>query len=573
MPTVVTAGATRCDRPAPHRSHDATRHIDAHAADRHAGAAPTATRVLDTNQRFIGNPRATRWTSATSWRISRRNIAFHTPANPDAVGRGPPAPAGGYRQLRSTGMDTAFSALDLARLQFAFTVSFHIVFPALSIGLASFIAVLEYRWLRTGKPYYKTLCLFWSKIFAVAFGMGVVSGVVMSYQFGTNWSGFSSFAGSVTGPLLMYEVMTAFFLEAGFLGIMLFGWNRVSPRAHFGATLMVAIGTLISTFWILASNSWMQTPQGFEIVDGRVVPTDWFAIVFNPSFPYRLLHMAVAAFIVAALVVAATGAWHLLKGRRDKSVKKMFSMALWLLLVLAPLQAVIGDQHGLNTLKHQPAKIAAIEGLWETEKGGTPLNLFGIPDMKAETTHYAVKVPHLGSLILTHSWDGEIRGLKAFPPEDRPNSTVVFWSFRIMVGLGFAMIGLAALAWLLRRRGRLYESKAFQRFALVMGPTGFVSLLAGWVTTEAGRQPWIVYGVMRTAQAVSPLSVQQVSLSMMTFVIVYFLVFGTGVYYMLKLMKAGPALPDDKHDHTRDARADHTARRPMSAADELIETA
>ena len=266
----------------------------------------------------------------------------------------------------------------------------------------------------------------------------------------------------------MYEVMTAFFLEAGFLGIMLFGWNRVSPRAHFGATLMVAIGTLISTFWILASNSWMQTPQGFEIVDGRVVPTDWFAIIFNPSFPYRLFHMAIAAFIVAALVVAATGAWHLLKGRRDKGVKKMFSMALWLLLVLAPLQAVIGDQHGINTLKHQPAKIAAIEGLWETEKGGTALNLFGIPDMQAETTRYAVKVPHLGSLILTHSWDGEIRGLKEFAPEDRPNSTVVFWSFRIMVGLGFAMIGLAALAWFLRRRG-LYESKWFQRFALVMG--------------------------------------------------------------------------------------------------------
>ncbi|AOR71177.1 hypothetical protein BBJ41_27230 [Burkholderia stabilis] len=472
-------------------------------------------------------------------------------------------------------MDTALSALDLARLQFAFTVSFHIVFPALSIGLASFIAVLEYRWLKTGKQYYKTLCLFWSKIFAVAFGMGVVSGVVMSYQFGTNWSGFSSFAGAVTGPLLMYEVMTAFFLEAGFLGIMLFGWNRVSPRAHFGATLMVAIGTLISTFWILASNSWMQTPQGFEIVDGRVVPTDWFAIIFNPSFPYRLFHMAIAAFIVAALVVAATGAWHLLKGRRDKGVKKMFSMALWLLLVLAPLQAVIGDQHGINTLKHQPAKIAAIEGLWETEKGGTPLNLFGIPDMKAETTRYAVKVPHLGSLILTHSWDGEIRGLKEFPPEDRPNSTVVFWSFRIMVGLGFAMIGLAALAWFLRRRGRLYESKWFQRFALVMGPTGFVSLLAGWVTTEAGRQPWVVYGVMRTAQAVSPLSVQQVSLSMMTFVIVYFLVFGTGVYYMLKLMKAGPALPDVKHDPKHDmpdTRPDHTARRPLSAVDEPLET-
>ncbi|PXW17493.1 cytochrome ubiquinol oxidase subunit I [Paraburkholderia caballeronis] len=474
---------------------------------------------------------------------------------------------------------SSLSAFDLARLQFAFTVSFHIVFPALSIGLASFIAVLEGCWLKTGKGWYKDLCLFWSKIFAVAFGMGVVSGVVMSYEFGTNWSGFSAFAGPVTGPLLMYEVMTAFFLEAGFLGIMLFGWNRVSPRAHFGATLMVAIGTLISTFWILASNSWMQTPQGFEIVNGRVVPTDWFKIVFNPSFPYRLAHMAIAAFIVAALVVAGTGAWHLLKGRRDPAVKKMFSMALGLLLVLAPVQAFVGDQHGLNTREYQPAKIAAIEGLWDTEKGGTALNLFGIPDMKAETTRYRVAVPHLGSLILTHSWNGEIRGLKEFPPDERPNSTLVFWSFRVMVGLGLLMIALAVAGWVLRRRGTLYEARWFQRFALAMGPTGFVTLLAGWVTTEAGRQPWVVYGVMRTAQAVSPLSAQQVGVSLMAFVMVYFLVFGTGVYYLLKLMRTGPALPGKTPDgvppHGAQPMpalpADKTARRPLSAADQLID--
>ncbi|QBQ99989.1 cytochrome ubiquinol oxidase subunit I [Paraburkholderia pallida] len=438
---------------------------------------------------------------------------------------------------------SSLSAFDLARLQFAFTVSFHIVFPALSIGLASFIAVLEGCWLKTRKPFYKDLCLFWSKIFAVAFGMGVVSGVVMSYEFGTNWAGFSSFAGPVTGPLLMYEVMTAFFLEAGFLGIMLFGWNRVSPRAHFGATLMVAIGTLISTFWILASNSWMQTPQGFKVVDGHVVPTDWFKIIFNPSFPYRLAHMAIAAFIVAALVVAATGAWHLLKGRRDAAVKKTFSMALGLLLVLAPVQALVGDAHGLNTREYQPAKIAAIEGLWDTEQGGTALNLFGIPDMQAETTRYAVKIPHLGSLILTHSWDGEIRGLKSFPPEERPNSTLLFWTFRVMVGLGILMIVLGVAGWWLRRRGTLYESRAFQRFALAMGPTGFITLLAGWITTEAGRQPWVVYGVMRTSQAVSPLTAQQVGISLMTFVVVYFLVFGTGIYYILKLIRTGPALP------------------------------
>jgi cytochrome d ubiquinol oxidase subunit I len=468
-------------------------------------------------------------------------------------------------------MDTTISAFDLARIQFAFTVSFHIVFPALSIGLASFIAVLEAAWLKTGKPHYKDLCLFWSKVFAVGFGMGVVSGVVMSYEFGTNWAGFSKFAGPISGVLLTYEVMTAFFLEAGFLGIMLFGWQRVSPRAHFGATLMVALGTLISTFWILASNSWMQTPQGFRIADGHVVPVDWFKIIFNPSFPYRLAHMAIAAFIVAALVVAATGAWHLLKGRRDPAVKKMFSMALWLLLILTPIQAVVGDQHGLNTRKYQPAKIAAIEGLWDTEKGGTALNLFGIPDMKAETTRYAVSIPHLGSLILTHSWDGEIRGLKEFPREDRPNSTVVFWSFRVMAGLGMLMIAMSALAWVMRRHGRLYEARWFQKFVVAMGPTGFITLLAGWITTEAGRQPWVVYGVMRTAQAASPLTAQQVGISLMAFVIVYFLVFGTGVYYLLKLMRMGPPLPDQDQGKASADTQSRNARRPLSAPTEMID--
>jgi cytochrome bd ubiquinol oxidase subunit I len=455
---------------------------------------------------------------------------------------------------------TSLSAFELARIQFAFTVSFHIVFPALSIGLASFIAVLEWRWLKTGKAYYKDLCLFWSKVFAVAFGMGVVSGVVMSYEFGTNWAGFSKFAGPITGALLTYEVMTAFFLEAGFLGIMLFGWQRVGPRAHFAATLTVAIGTIVSAFWILASNSWMQTPQGFTIVDGQVVPVDWFKIIFNPSFPYRLVHMTLGAFIVAGLVVSATGAWHLLKGRRDPAVKKMFSMALALLLVLTPLQAFVGDQHGLNTREHQPAKIAAIEGLWDTETNGTALNLFGIPDMKAETTRYAVSIPHLGSLILTHSWDGEIRGLKSFPPEDRPNSTVVFWSFRVMAGLGMLMIVMSVLALILLRRGRLYDAKWFHRFAVAMGPSGFVSLLAGWVTTEVGRQPWVVYGVMRTSQALSPLTSQQVGISLMTFVVVYFLVFGTGVYYLLKLLRKGPSISQD--DVSGAAAGD--ARHPVS---------
>jgi cytochrome bd ubiquinol oxidase subunit I len=470
-------------------------------------------------------------------------------------------------------MQATLEALDLARIQFAFTVSFHIVFPALSIGLASFIAVLEGAWLKTRKPVYKELCLFWSKVFAVAFGMGVVSGVVMSYEFGTNWGGFSSFAGPITGPLLAYEVMTAFFLEAGFLGIMLFGWNKVGPKAHFGATLMVAIGTLISTFWILASNSWMQTPQGFRIDGNHVVPVSWFKIIFNPSFPYRLSHMAIAAFIVAALVVAAAGAYHLLKGRRDPAIRKMFSMALWLLLVLTPLQAVVGDQHGLNTREYQPAKIAAIEGLWDTEKGGTALNLFGIPDMQAETTRYALSVPHLGSVILTHSWDGEIRGLKSFPKEDRPNSTIVFWTFRIMAGLGMLMILMSFAGLVLRRSKRLYESRWFQRFVLAMGPTGFISLLAGWVTTEAGRQPWVVYGVMRTSQAVSPVTAQQVGVSLMIFVIVYTLVFGTGIYYLLKLLKAGPALSAAGPGTPATVDPNPTSRRPLAAATHSIEGA
>jgi cytochrome d ubiquinol oxidase subunit I len=432
--------------------------------------------------------------------------------------------------------------LSLARIQFAFTVSFHIIFPALSIGLSSFIAILEGLWLKTGGQVYKDLCLYWSKIFAVAFGMGVVSGIVMSYEFGTNWSGFSSFAGGVTGPLLDYEVMTAFFLEAGFLGIMLFGWNRVGRAAHFGATALVAIGTIISMFWILASNSWMQTPQGFAIVNNRVVPVDWWKIVFNPSFPYRLAHMGLAAFIVAALVVAATGAWHLLRGRRDPAVRTMFSMALWLLLALAPLQILVGDAHGLNTRRYQPIKIAAIEGLWDTERGGTALNLFGIPDMAAETTRYRVAIPHLGSLILTHSWDGAIVGMKSVPPADRPNSTLIFWTFRIMAGLGMLMALMAIAGFVLRRRNRLFNSKLFQRFVLVMGPSGFICLLAGWITTEAGRQPWVVYGVMRTSQALSPITAQQVGVSLFAFVVVYSLVFGTGIYYMIKLACTGPAL-------------------------------
>ncbi|EKO5122546.1 cytochrome ubiquinol oxidase subunit I [Vibrio fluvialis] len=432
-------------------------------------------------------------------------------------------------------------ALDLARIQFAFTVSFHIIFPAITIGLASFLAVLEWRWMKTGNPVYKNLYHFWCKIFAVNFGMGVVSGLVMSYEFGTNWARFSDFAGSVTGPLLTYEVLTAFFLEAGFLGVMLFGWHKVSRRMHFFATVMVAIGTLISTFWILSSNSWMQTPQGIEIVDGRVVPVDWFKIVFNPSFPYRLAHMALAAFLSTAFFVAASAAWHLLRGRKSVEVKKMFSMAMWMILLVAPLQAVVGDAHGLNTLEHQPAKIAAIEGHWENKPGeATPLILFGIPDMDAEKTRFSLEVPYLGSLILTHSLEKQIPALKSFAKEDRPNSTIVFWSFRVMAGLGMLMILSALTALWLRRKGKLYDTKLFHRFVLLMGPSGLIALLAGWFTTEIGRQPWMVYGMMRTRDAASNHDVLQMSITLALFVIIYFSVFTVGITYMMRLVGKGP---------------------------------
>lgn len=464
------------------------------------------------------------------------------------------------------------TALELARIQFGFTISFHIIFPAITIGLASYLAVLEGLWLWKKNEVYKTLYHFWSKVFAVNFAMGVVSGIVMAYQFGTNWSYFSSFAGSITGPLLTYEVLTAFFLEAGFLGVMLFGWNRVGPGLHFVSTIMVALGTLVSTTWILASNSWMQTPQGYEIVNGVVVPVDWLAVIFNPSFPYRLAHMTTAAFLSTALFVGASAAWHLLRGRSDAAIRKMFSMALWMVLILAPIQIAIGDAHGLNTLKHQPAKIAAMEGHWRNEPGaGVPLILFGWPDMEAEVTRYKVEIPRLGSLILTHSLDGQFQGLSEFAQEDRPNATIVFWTFRIMVGLGLLMLLLGLWSAALRWRGVLYRRRGFARFALWMGPSGLIAVLAGWYTTEIGRQPWIVYGVMRTADAVSDHSALALSTTLLVFIVVYAAVFGTGVAYMLKLVGKGPSIDEASRTRQESGQAQRPAR-PLSAAPDDIQS-
>ena len=445
---------------------------------------------------------------------------------------------------------SGLSALELARIQFGFTVAVHIIFPAITIGLASYLAVLEGLWLWRKDVVYRDLYQYWSKIFAVNFGMGVVSGLVMAYQFGTNWSYFSKFAGSITGPLLTYEVLTAFFLEAGFLGVMLFGWKKVGPGLHFFATIMVATGTLISTTWILASNSWLQTPQGFEIVNGRVVPTHWLQVIFNPSFPYRLAHMTVAAFLATALFVGASGAWHVLRGRATPATRRMLSMAMWMILIVAPIQMAIGDAHGLNTLRNQPAKIAAIEGHWENPPGqSVPLVLFGLPDMSAERTRYAIEVPYLGSLILTHDLHGRIAGLKQFAAADRPNSTIVFWTFRVMAGLGTLMLLMGAWSALLRWRGRLFESRTFLRFALIMGPSGLAAIIAGWLTTEIGRQPWVVYGVMRTAHAVSNHSALALSTTLILFVVMYCAVFGTGIRYMLKLVAKGPGGTGDEFLH------------------------
>jgi len=467
----------------------------------------------------------------------------------------------------------SLTALELARIQFGFTISFHIIFPAITIGLASYLAVLEGMWLWKKDKVYRDLYHFWSGIFAVNFAMGVVSGLVMAYQFGTNWSFFSSFAGSITGPLLSYEVLTAFFLEAGFLGVMLFGWKKVGPGLHFFATIMVAIGTLISATWILASNSWMQTPQGFEIVNGQVVPMDWLKVIFNPSFPYRLAHMTIGAFLATALFVGASGAWHLLKGHNTPAVRKMTSMAMWMLLIVAPLQIAVGDMHGLNTLKHQPAKIAAMEGHWENKPGeGVPLILFGVPDMEAETTRYAIEIPRLGSLILTHDLNGQFPGLKEFAAEDRPNSTIVFWSFRVMVGLGMLMLLLGVGGLVLRWRKRLYDFKPFLRFAVLMGPSGLIAILAGWYTTEIGRQPWIVYGVMRTKDAVSNHSALALSTTLIVFVVMYAIVFGAGVSYMLKLVAKGPHQDDDGETPHETGQVQRPAR-PLSAAPDNVDPA
>ncbi|MBO9670449.1 MAG: cytochrome ubiquinol oxidase subunit I [Sphingobium sp.] len=434
------------------------------------------------------------------------------------------------------------TALILARAQFAFVVSFHFLLPAFTIGLASYLAVLEGLWLRTGRGVYANLYRYWLKIFAIAFAMGVVSGIVMSYQFGTNWSVFSDKAGPVIGPLMAYEVLTAFFLEAGFLGVMLFGINRVGKGLHFVATLAVAVGTMFSAFWILSANSWMQTPVGYEIAaNGQFMPgPSWATIIFNPSFPYRLVHTVLGAYLTTAFAVGGVGAFHLLRDRSNPGARKMFSMAMWMAALVAPIQIFAGDQHGLNTLEHQPAKVMAMEGHYQSHPDGAPLILFGIPNGAEKRIDYAVEIPKASSLILKHDPNAPLAGLDTIPDENEPPVWIVFWSFRIMVGLGFAMFGLGLWSLAARLRGKLYDWPMLHRAALVMGPAGFVAVIAGWVTTEVGRQPFTVYGLLRTEHSVSPLDAPAVAASLAAFALTYFVVFGMGIGYLLKLMGKPP---------------------------------
>ncbi|GAB3287940.1 cytochrome ubiquinol oxidase subunit I [Pseudidiomarina andamanensis] len=435
-------------------------------------------------------------------------------------------------------------AVLLARFQFAFTIAFHIIFPAFTIGLASYLAVLEGLFLKTRNPVYQKLYRYWLKIFAVAFGMGVVSGIVMSYQFGTNWSVFSDKAGPVIGPLMGYEVLTAFFLEAGFLGVMLFGMNKVGERLHYFATLMVAVGTAISAFWILSVNSWMQTPAGFTMNEqGQYVVTSWLEAIFNPSFPYRLAHMLLAAYLTTAFVVGAVGAWHLLKDKSSQAARKMFSMAMWMALIVAPLQVFVGDLHGLNTQEHQPAKVAAMEGHFKSE-AQAPLYLFGLPNEETAEVDYAIKIPGLASLILKHDIDATVTGLDAFPRDEWPPVPIVFWSFRIMVGIGVLMVLIGLWSGYLRLRNQLYESRTIHRAALLMGPLGFVAVIAGWIVTEVGRQPWVIYGLLRTSDAASPIDAVGVGASLIAFIVVYFLVFGAGTVYIIRKMAGRPEHTD-----------------------------
>jgi cytochrome d ubiquinol oxidase subunit I len=468
-------------------------------------------------------------------------------------------------------MTGTVTALNLARAQFAFTISVHFIFPAFTIGLASYLAVLEALWLKTGKAVYDNLYRYWIKIFSIVFGMGVVSGVVLSYQFGTNWAVFADKAGPIVGPLMAYEVLAAFFLEAGFLGVMLFGINKVGPKLHFLATCMVSLGTLLSATWILSANSWMHTPAGWMMNDvGQFVPKgSWLAIVFNPSFPYRFVHTVIAAYLTTSLAVGGVGAWHLLRDRNNPGARTMFSMAMWMATIVAPIQILAGDTQGLNTQEYEPAKVMAMEGHFDSYAAGAPLVLLGIPDEENRRMDYSLEIPKLSSLVLAHDLNAPLSGLNTIPRRDWPPVAIIFWSFRVMVALAMAMLGLGLLSLLARVRGKLYDWPLLHRLAVLMGPAGFIAVIAGWVTTEVGRQPFTIYHLLRTADSVSPIASPAVTGSLLAFIVVYFGTFVSGAVYIIKLM----AKPPSTHETVPEAAPTRAAGITPAAAFKVVTAA
>jgi cytochrome d ubiquinol oxidase subunit I len=461
--------------------------------------------------------------------------------------------------------ETCLDALLLSRIQFAWVIAWHILLPAFTVGLSCYIATLEVLWWVKKDDVYRRLSAFWIKIFAVSFGMGVVSGIVMPFQFGTNWSRYIDATSNVVGGLMAYEVLTAFYLEAAFLGVLLFGRKLVPQWVHVLSAILVALGTLLSSFWILAANSWMQTPRGHELVDGRFYALDMFSVIFTPSFPYRITHTVIAFLITTGFVILGVAAGYLRRGRHVEESKVMVKMSLVFLTIMVPLQIVVGDLHGINTLKHQPAKLAAMEGLWESTTH-VPASIFAIPDEEAETNRFELAIPVLGSLYLTHSLSVEVQGLKAFPREDRPPVAIVYFAFRIMVGIGLLMLLIVVLGWLAHRRGRLYTAPVFLRLANWAIPIGFIAVLAGWTVTEVGRQPWVVYGLMRTAEAISPsLTAADVGLSLAAYIVAYVFMFGGGFLLLRRMVLRGPA-PAQAIEGREDAQA--RAARPLSAVSE-----
>jgi len=453
------------------------------------------------------------------------------------------------------------TALLLSRLQFAFTISFHIIFPAFTIGLAAWLTVLEALHLRTGKTVYQVLFEFWLKIFGIAFGLGVVSGVVMGFQFGTNWSELSRMSGPIQGPLLSYETFTAFMLEASFFGILVFGRKRVRPWFYLFSVAMVALGTTLSAFWIMINNSWMQVPVGYVQQNGVLVPDDWMKIIFNEVAMVRFMHMLLAAYLSSAFCVAATGAWYMLRKTYRSEALIMLRMGLFLAAVLVPVQLAFGHFVGDYVHQHQPAKFAAIEARWHDEQPAGEV-IIAIPDPAMESNLYEIKIPVLGSIIASMSTTSKEVGLTSFPPQNRPPVLIPFLTFRVMVGCGLIMLGLAWLgSWLIIRR-RLESSRWVLRFIFLSFPLPFIATLAGWYTAEVGRQPWVVYGVLRTEHAMTPfLTAQAAATSLILFAVVYAFIFSFGIYYIYRQLRAGPGVSPVA------ASPDVMANRPMSLAD------